>query len=192
MAEQQVVVVVGAASGIGAATARVLEESGSTVVRGNLIVLPVGDSLIYLQPVYLRSESAKFPAFERIVVASSTHVVWGATLSEALSKFLAEEASGGPGPSPAPNPSPSPSGGPVATPSPAPTPSGSPGPAVSPPPGDVTALVAYANQHFEAAQAALRRGDFATYGAELELVRQALAQLQALTANGSPAPSAAP
>jgi uncharacterized protein len=167
-------------------------QSGSTVVRGNLIVLPVGDSLIYLQPVYLRSESAKFPAFERIVVASSTHVVWGATLSEALSKFLAEEASGGPGPSPAPNPSPSPSGGPVATPSPAPTPSGSPGPAVSPPPGDVTALVAYANQHFEAAQAALRRGDFATYGAELELVRQALAQLQALTANGSPAPSAAP
>ena len=71
-------------------------QSGSTVVRGNLIVLPVGDSLIYLQPVYLRSESAKFPAFERIVVASSSHVVWGATLSEALGKFLAEEASGGP------------------------------------------------------------------------------------------------
>jgi hypothetical protein len=168
-------------------------QSGSTVVRGNLIVLPVGDSLIYLQPVYLRSESAKFPAFERIVVASSTHVVWGATLSEALNKFLAEEAGGGPGPSPSPNPSPSPapSGGPVASPSP-PTPSGTPGPVVSPPTGDVTALVAYANQHFEAAQAALRAGDFAKYGTELELVRQALSQLQALTAGGSPPPTAAP
>ena len=51
-------------------------QSGSTVIRGNLIVLPVGDSLIYLQPVYLQSNSSKFPAFERIVVASSNHVVW--------------------------------------------------------------------------------------------------------------------
>ena len=45
-------------------------QSGSTVIRGNLIVVPVGDSLIYLQPVYLQSTSSKFPAFERIVVAS--------------------------------------------------------------------------------------------------------------------------
>jgi hypothetical protein len=40
-------------------------QSGSTVIRGNLIVLPVGNSLIYLQPVYLQSNSSKFPAFER-------------------------------------------------------------------------------------------------------------------------------
>jgi uncharacterized protein len=155
-------------------------QSGSTVVRGNLIVLPVGDSLIYLQPVYLRSTSAKFPAFERIVVASSSHVVWGATLAESLEKFLAEEAGGAPGPSPSPTPTPSPGPGG----SPAPTPSTSPGPGATPPAGDVKALVAYANQHFELAQEALRNGDFARYGQELELVRQALAQLQALTAGG--------
>ncbi|HET9614449.1 MAG TPA: UPF0182 family protein, partial [Candidatus Limnocylindrales bacterium] len=161
-------------------------QSGSTVVRGNLIVLPVGDSLIYLQPVYLRSESAKFPAFERIVVASSSHVVWGASLSEALNKFLAEEASGGPGPSPGPSPS-----GPPGSPSPSPSsgPTGSPAPGGSPPTGDIAALVAYANQHFEAAQAALRAGDFARYGAELDLVRGALTQLQALTGIASPIPS---
>ena len=90
-------------------------QSGSTVIRGNLIVLPVGNSLIYLQPVYLQSNSSKFPAFERIVVASSNHVVWAPTLSEALSKFLAEQGGGG-GPGPSPSPTPSPSPGPSASP----------------------------------------------------------------------------
>jgi hypothetical protein len=56
----------------------------------------------------------------------------------------------------------------------------------------VGALVAYANAHFEAAQTALRNGDFARYGAEIELVRQALEQLQATTGagpSGQPVPS---
>jgi uncharacterized membrane protein (UPF0182 family) len=160
-------------------------QSGSTVVRGNLIVLPVGDSLIYLQPVYLKSNSAQFPAFERIVVASSNHVVWAPTLAESLTKFLAEQAAGGgPTPSPTPSPSPSPGG------SPAPTPSGSPGPVASPPAGDLSALIAYANDHFNLAEEALRSGDFARYGAEIALVRQALAQLESLT--GGAAPSGAP
>jgi uncharacterized membrane protein (UPF0182 family) len=158
-------------------------QSGSTVVRGNLIVLPVGNSLIYLQPVYLRSNSAKFPAFERIVVASSNHVVWAATLGEALTKFLAEQAASPGGPSPSPSPTPGPSG------SPGPTPSGSPGPVATPPAG-VAALVAYANQHFALAQAALRSGDFARYGSEIALVQQALTQLEALT--GGATPSGAP
>ena len=157
-------------------------QSGSTVVRGNLIVLPVGDSLIYLQPVYLQSKSANFPAFERIVVASSTHVVWGATLSEALTRFLSDEGSGGgPSPGPTPTPTPTPSASP---PSGSPPPVGSPGPLPTPPAGDVRALVEYANTHFEMAQAALRNGDFARYGAELELVRQALVQLETLTGGG--------
>jgi uncharacterized membrane protein (UPF0182 family) len=158
-------------------------QSGSTVVRGNLIVLPVGDSLIYIQPVYLRSNSSKFPAFERIVVASSNHVVWAPTLAESLTKFLAEQAAGG-GPSPSPTPNPSPGG------SPAPTPSGSPGPVATPPAGNIAGLIAYANQHFTLAEAALRSGDFATYGSEVALVRQALVQLEALT--GGATPSGAP
>jgi len=44
-------------------------QSGSTVVRGNLIVVPVGDSLLYLQPVYLQSTSAAFPEFQKIIVS---------------------------------------------------------------------------------------------------------------------------
>jgi uncharacterized membrane protein (UPF0182 family) len=154
------------------------DQSGSTVVRGNLIVVPVGGSLIYLQPVYLQSASSKFPAFQRIVVASPRNIVWGSTLQEALNLLLAKEAGGSPGPSPTPGPTPTP--GPSAT----------PGPGGSlPPSADVQQLVNYANQHFELAQAALRDGDFARYGAEIELVKQALAQLAILTGGASPAPS---
>jgi len=155
------------------------DQAGSTVVRGNLIVVPVGGSLIYLQPVYLQSASSKFPAFQRIVVASPRNIVWGSTLQEALNLLLAKEGQGG-GPGPSPSPGPTPTPGPSVT----------PGPGSSlPPGGDVQQLVDYANKHFELAEAALRNNDFATYGAEIALVKQALAKLEILTGGASPAPS---
>ncbi|MEA2544884.1 MAG: hypothetical protein QOI09_157, partial [Chloroflexota bacterium] len=126
----------------------------------------------------------KFPAFQRIVVASPTNITWGSTLQEALTLLLAKQAGNvGPGPSPSPGPTPTP--GPIATPGP----SSSAGPEATPPAGDVAALVAYANLHFERAQQALRDSDFTRYGQELALVKQALAQLQVLV---GPAASAAP
>jgi uncharacterized membrane protein (UPF0182 family) len=156
--------------------------SGSEVVRGNLIVVPVGNSIIYLQPVYLRSTSTKFPAFQKIIVASPTTVVWGNTLRQALDQLLRDQAGGpGPGPSPGPTPTPGPSAQPTPT----------PGPGSTPPAGDVAALVEYANQHFELAQQALRDGNFAKYGEEIALVQQALSQLDALV-GASNAPSSAP
>ena len=161
-------------------------QSGSEVIRGNLIVVPVGNSLIYLQPVYLQSTSSAFPEFQRIVVASPTTVVWGRTLAEALNLLLAAQG-GGPGASPSPGPTPTP--GPSATPgaSATPQPTLPPGGGL---PADVAGLVDYANAHFELAQAALRNGDFATYGTEMDNVQRALEALGQLT--GSPAPSLGP
>jgi uncharacterized protein len=157
-------------------------QSGSNVIRGNLIVVPVGDSLIYLQPVYLQATSSKFPAFQKIIVASPTTVVWGDTLRQALDQLLRDQG-GGPGPTPTPPPpGPTPTPGPTAT----------PGPGASPPSGDVAALVEYANLHFELAQQALRDGDFARYGQEIELVQEALSQLEELVGGSSPGQSAAP
>ncbi|HEX5012529.1 MAG TPA: UPF0182 family protein [Candidatus Limnocylindrales bacterium] len=158
-------------------------QAGSTVIRGNLIVVPVGDSLIYLQPVYLQATSAKFPAFQKIIVSSPTTVVWGDTLREALDSLLREQGSAGPSPSPTPGGSP----GPTATPGP----TGTPGAGPTPPAGDVAALIEFANAHFELAQQALRDGDFARYGEEIALVQQALQQLEELT-GGAPASSVAP
>ena len=150
-------------------------QSGSQVIFGNLIVVPVQDALIYLEPIYLQSTGAKFPEFKKIVVASPTRVVWGDTLAESLSLLT----------SGAPLPSPSPAGSPGASPSPSPA-QPSPSVGATPPPGDVAALIAYANVHFNRAQEALRNGDFATYGQEIKLVQDALRQLDTLVRSPSP------
>ena len=157
------------------------DQSGSRVIRGNLIVVPIQDALIYLQPVYLQSQNSKFPEFQRIIVATSQRIVWGKTLSEALGLLLAAS----PGQSPTPSPTSTP--GPAVSPTPGPV----VGPGQTPPPGNVAALVAYANDHFERAQTALRNGDFATYGAEIVKVQDALRQLSLLVP-ASPGASAAP
>jgi uncharacterized membrane protein (UPF0182 family) len=170
-------------------------QSGSKVIYGNLIVLPLDDALIYLEPIYLQSTGSAFPAFTRIVVASPRQVVWSDTLGGALQLLLAAEAGS---PTPTPNPTPGPSPGPGASPTPTPGPGSSP--TATPPsglPSDVPGLVAYANDHFELAQQALRDGDFARYGQEIALVQAALQRLQVLApglaipspgASTSPAP----
>jgi len=171
-------------------------QSGSSVIRGNLIVVPLGDSLIYLQPVYLQSTSATFPEFRRIVVASTRNVVWGSTLGEAVGLLVAAD-NGGTAPTPSPTPIPTPTTTPGPGGSPTPPPSADPG---APLPTDINGLIAYANTHFAAAQAALRAGDFAKYGVEMARVQAALHALDLLTpgfvpspgASASPTPSASP
>jgi hypothetical protein len=158
------------------------EGSGSKVIRGNLIVLPLGESLIYLQPVYLQSTGSAFPEFRRIVVASPREVVWAETLGESLRLLLEAEGEPGPGPTPSPGTSP--------TPEPSATPAPTPGVDL---PTDIPGLIEYANAHFELAEAALRDGDFATYGAEIALVEAALQQLELLAPGlASPIPEASP
>jgi uncharacterized membrane protein (UPF0182 family) len=157
-------------------------QSGSSVIRGNLIVVPVGESMVYLEPIYLQSTSSAFPQFTKIVVATSTTVEWADTLREALEKVVANEPV--PSPSPGSSPTPRPTTSPGASPTPVPTAT----PGGSPVPGDVAGLIAYANLHFDLAQTALRAGDFATYGEEMKKVEAALADLSRLT-GGSPVPA---
>ncbi len=136
-------------------------QSGSSVIRGNLIVVPVGDSLLYLQPVYLQSTGSAFPEFRRIIVASPRQVVWAETLSESL-RLLLEAENGNGGGLPAPSPGATPTPAPGASPTPRPT----TGPQ-EPLPNDVVGLITYAKTHFDLAQEALRNGDFARYGEEI-------------------------
>jgi uncharacterized membrane protein (UPF0182 family) len=163
-------------------------NSGSDVIRGNLIVVPVGDSLLYLQPIYLQSTGSAFPEFRRIVVASPRQVVWGTNLEEALRLLLVSEGAEppppttGPSPTPGGSPGPSPTAGPTAPPDPN-----------DPLPNDVSGLIDYANRHFELAQVALQAGDFAGYGREIARVEAALQRLEQLAPGlVAPSPSAAP
>ncbi len=161
-------------------------QSGSTVVRGNLIVLP-GRRFADLSPARLsRIEQLEVPG----VRADRRRVVY--------------RTSSGRRPWPAPSTSSSPRR-PAARPARRHRPRRRQGPAARPrrprPRADRPVRSPRhrpasrrssptRTTHFELAEAALRNGDFATYGAEIELVRQALTQLEQLT--GGALPSGAP
>ncbi|MGB7858923.1 MAG: UPF0182 family protein [Acidimicrobiia bacterium] len=57
---------------------------GSTVIKGDLLVVPIEDSVIYFQPIYLEEEGGAFPEFRRVAVVYSDRVEWSETLDGAL------------------------------------------------------------------------------------------------------------
>ena len=65
-------------------------QSGSQVVRGNLLVIPIGETLLYAEPIYLRAESLAFPELKRVILATNTRVVMEPTLQQALAALLGD------------------------------------------------------------------------------------------------------
>lgn len=64
-------------------------QGGSTVIRGNLLVIPFENSIFYVEPVYITSQNnASLPEVKRIIVAYKDAVVMAPTLEEALSRVL--------------------------------------------------------------------------------------------------------
>ena len=163
-------------------------QGGSQVILGNLLVLPIQDSLLYVEPVYLVSTSNPIPAFVKVVVGTPSQVVWGDTLQDALNQIYAGQGAIGAGGTPSPGSSPSPgtSGGssPPATATPGTTPSALPSVSLN---GDAQQLLAEASTYYQAAQTALGNKDLATYQTDMNTVGQLLAQLQNVV--GTPAPS---
>ena len=65
-------------------------QSGSQVYRGNLLVIPIGETLLYAEPIYLRAESLAFPELKRVILATNTKVVMEPTLDEAVAALLGD------------------------------------------------------------------------------------------------------
>lgn len=63
-------------------------QSGSQVLRGNLLVIPIGEALLYAEPIYLQAESLAFPELKRVVLATNEKVVMEPTLDEAVAALL--------------------------------------------------------------------------------------------------------
>ena len=59
-------------------------QSGSRVVRGNLLVIPIDDSLIYVEPLYLKSESSQLPELKRVIVSYNNNISMKETLAKSL------------------------------------------------------------------------------------------------------------
>jgi hypothetical protein len=60
------------------------DQKGSRVIRGNLIIIPIDSSFLYVEPVYLTAESTNIPQLKRIIIVSGNKVVMEPTLDQAL------------------------------------------------------------------------------------------------------------
>ncbi|MCW2956886.1 MAG: hypothetical protein JWO69_1755 [Thermoleophilia bacterium] len=60
----------------------------NTVIFGDLLVLPIEESLLYVQPVYLQNAEAEIPEFQRLVVVLGDTVAWGRNFEDAVRELL--------------------------------------------------------------------------------------------------------
>jgi uncharacterized membrane protein (UPF0182 family) len=68
-------------------------QMGSRVIRGNLLVIPIANSILYVSPLYLRAESGQVPELKRVIAAYGDRVVMEDTLAGALAALFKETPS---------------------------------------------------------------------------------------------------
>ncbi len=142
------------------------DQRGSEVIRGNLLTIPIEDSLLYVEPMFMKASGENsLPEMRRVIVAYGDTIVMEETLAEALSVIFGEA---GPG-------------------------VGQPGqpevPGQPTEPGqlpedygeNMEELIASANQLFQKAQEALKDGNWAQYGEYLGSLEEVLNRMQQLT-----------
>ena len=138
------------------------DQRGSEVIRGELLVIPIEEALIYVQPIYLRAQGGKIPELKRVVVAYQNQVVMAETLEAGLARLF-----GGNVPQTADS---------VAAPAPRLPNDTTRLPAV--PAAASASAISEAQSHYDRAIAAQRSGDWAAYGREIQALGQVLSKLR--------------
>jgi uncharacterized membrane protein (UPF0182 family) len=137
------------------------DQRGSQVIRGNLLVIPIEESLIFVQALYLRAEGGRIPELKRVIVAYENQVVMEETLEEALAALFGG-ATGTDRPT-------------VEREAAALAAAGEATPAVG---VSFSDLIDRASRAYERAIEAQRSGDWARYGEEMRQVGELLRQLR--------------
>ena len=165
-------------------------QSGTEVIRGNMLVIPVNDAMLYIQPLYLQSRdsTAAAPKLVRVIAATNQQVVMRPTLPEAIAALadpnaasvgeiedVPDEATEAPTDATVDQPD-----------------TGTPEAAAPATTGDLAGLTEgeLANEalaRYDRAQTALKAGDWTTYGEEQERLGQVLEELAAVQ-QATPAP----
>jgi uncharacterized membrane protein (UPF0182 family) len=123
-------------------------QMGSRVIRGNLLVVPIENSLLYVSPLYLRAESGQLPELKRVIAAYGDRVVMEETLPAALAALFQQPI-------------------PAAT-------VARVGPSTA---GSTDERAREALGHYERAIDRLKAGDWSGFGTELEALRPLLEEL---------------
>ncbi|HEX5696920.1 MAG TPA: UPF0182 family protein, partial [Acidimicrobiia bacterium] len=72
------------------------DNQGSTVIKGDMLVVPIEDALLYIQPIFLEAEGGGIPEFRRVIVVYGDQVEWAETLDLALAQVFGEGTGGEP------------------------------------------------------------------------------------------------
>ena len=128
------------------------DQRGSQVIQGTLLVIPIENSLIYVQPLYLKADKGKIPELKRVVVAYENRIAMEETLDTALSKIFGDVRVSE-----------------VAVPS-----KSLRLPAVE----EERGLASSARDHFDRAMNAQREGNWALYGEEIKKLGEIIKKMQ--------------
>jgi len=136
-------------------------RGGSRVIRGNLLLIPLGKSNLYVEPVFLQAETGGLPQLKRVIVVAGDRIAMEPTLKESIAAIFGAEAL--------------PTEPPVVKP---------PAPAEPEKPvaADIANLIEEAQQHYNKAQQYLKAGDWAGYGKEMDAMKAVLDKLAELAA----------
>lgn len=140
-------------------------SAGSSYNRGNMFVIPIEDSLVYVEPIYLEATNSSLPEVKRVIIYYNDRIAYEPTLAQALDTMFGAGSG-------------SPLNGDV-TEQPGETPSVTPGDEIL----DTDALIRRAVDAYNSAVSAQERGDWAAYGRYLEELEDYLNRLNP----GSPA-----
>ncbi|MFC1931349.1 UPF0182 family protein [Chloroflexota bacterium] len=141
-------------------------RGGSQVIRGNLLLIPLGKSILYVEPVFLQAESGGLPELKRVIVAAGEQISMKPTLMESIAAIFGDEAL-------------------LAEPSIKPPIPAEPEKPVT---ADVINLIEEARQHYNQAQQNLKAGDWAGYGREMDALQAVLDRLAELAGEEYPPP----
>jgi len=141
-------------------------QQGSRVIRGHLLVIPIGRSLIFVEPIYLQAERSPMPELRLVVLATQEKLAYGQTFGEAMTGLFGEAAA---------QPTPPPPTGQAAPKegTPQPTPAATP-------PQNLQQLVNRAIQEFDDYQHLMSQGKFAEAGQKLEQHKRTLEEIRKL------------
>ncbi|MGE0103912.1 MAG: UPF0182 family protein [Blastocatellales bacterium] len=135
-------------------------QRGSQVILGTLLVIPIKESLIYVQPLYLKAESGKIPELKRVIVAAENRIAMEETLEGSIARIFG-------GAPDAPAQVEAPPGEALAA-----------GETAAKAPDEIKRLSSQAWSHYERAIQAQKEGDWARYGEEIKQLGALLDQLR--------------
>lgn len=131
-------------------------NAGSTYSRGNMFVIPIEDSLLYVEPVYLEASESSIPEVKRVIVVYGDEIAYEETLGEALNDLFGDGTAQEPS-KPGETDGNKPQGGTSS---------------------NIKALINKANDAYDNAQEALKTGDFAKYGEYMDDLEKYLRKMK--------------